>query len=77
MNGVMTQQKRDERKKFVHPKFVERWARRYLEVQRTQGRGAAIRTMNSFLNPDDALEVGRAARRLQETHPSLRPKEPA
>ena len=63
------------RKDLVHPKFITRWARRYLELQKEKGRDAAIKEMNRVLNPEDARDVGREARRLVNLYPNLRPKE--
>ena len=62
------------RKQLVHQKFITRWAKRYLEIQKEKGREAAIAEMNRVINPEDARDVGREARRLLELYPNLRPK---
>lgn len=66
---IMSQKERDARQKLVHPKFIERWARRFLEISKNEGRAVAIRKMNELLNPDDAEAVGRAARELRNQYP--------
>lgn len=46
-----------------HPKFVDRWARRYLELMHRKGPDAAREWASSFLNPDHYPLV---AQRLRE-----------
>lgn len=74
MKRPLSQKERDARRELVHPKFIERWAKRFLEISRDQGKVAAIHKFNEFLNPDDARDVGQEARRLRQVNPNLNPK---
>jgi len=62
-------QKRANREKLVHPKFVEKWARRYLHLSATRGKDVAIVWANEFLNPDDGDRVAAAVRSIKEGKP--------
>ena len=74
MGMTVENEKRDAREDLVHPKFIERWARIYLEYERDHGRKAAISWASRALHPDDARAVGQEARRLKQLYPNLRPK---
>lgn len=65
----MEAQKKVTRAELVHPKFVERWARRYLHISATRGRDVAIVWANGFLNPADGDRVAAAVRSIKEGKP--------
>lgn len=61
--------KRMTRAELVHPKFVEKWARRYLELSATRGKAVAVVWANNFLNPADGDRVAAAVRSIKEGTP--------
>lgn len=61
--------KRATRAELVHPKFIERWARRYLHLSATRGKDVAVVWANNFLNPEDAPRLAAAVRNIKEGKP--------
>lgn len=61
--------KRVTREDLVHPKFVTRWAMRYLEISATKGRAFARGWANRFLNPADGDRVADEVRRIKSGLP--------
>lgn len=65
----MEAQKKVQRSDLVHPKFVEKWARRYLHLQATRGKDVAVVWANNFLNPEDGARVAAAVRAIKQGLP--------
>lgn len=47
-----------------HPKFINRWARRYLEVMAREGKEAASAWGASFYNKDDIPQIASEVKRM-------------
>ncbi len=62
-------EKRVTRADLVHPKFIEKWARRYLHLSATRGKDVAVIWANSFLNPEDGPRLARAVKNIKEGRP--------